>query len=211
MAYCYVLLLLPTLQLTRAALRRWYTWNCSPPYARITSSLARLFVAFAGTKHYCLTAVNRDGALCCPDFPRRRGLKPQFFFPYSAIDRYTVSKFAVCVVLEACFVFLVTYREPRGLEVRGAIAVALNRMAISLRQANCDERAAYGNRTRLLGLGSRCTTDVLMPQNRCKGTKLFTIYQIYNVQLQIFRLKVERLRFKDREIAKLLARKLAEI
>ena len=52
----------------------WYTWNCSPPYARITSSLARLFVAFAGTKHYCLTAVNRDGALCCPDFPRRRGL-----------------------------------------------------------------------------------------------------------------------------------------
>ena len=91
MAYCYVLLLLPTLQLTRAALRRWFTWNCSPPYARITSSLSRLFVAFAGTKHCCLTAVNRDGALCCPDFPRRRGLKPQFFFPYSAIDRYTVS------------------------------------------------------------------------------------------------------------------------
>ena len=29
--------------------------------------------------------------------------------------------------------------------------------------------------------------------------------------LQIFQLKVERLRFKDREIAKLLARKLAEI
>ena len=26
------------------------------------------------------------------------------------------------------------------------------------------EGAAYGNRTRLLGLGSRCTTDVLMPQ-----------------------------------------------
>ena len=94
MAYYYVLLLLPTLQLTRAALRRWYTWNCSPPYARITSSFARLFVAFAGTKHYCLTAVNRDGALCCPDFPRCRGLKHVFFFPYSAIDRCTISKFA---------------------------------------------------------------------------------------------------------------------
>ena len=25
-------------------------------------------------------------------------------------------------------------------------------------------RAEYGNRTRLLGLGSRCTTDVLIPQ-----------------------------------------------
>ena len=89
--YYYALLLLPTLQLTRAALRRWYTWNCSPPYARITSSLARLFVTFAGTKHHCLTAVNRDGALCCPDFPRRRGLKLEFFFPHSAIDRCTVS------------------------------------------------------------------------------------------------------------------------
>ena len=50
-----------------------------------------LFVAFAGTKHCCLTAVNRDGALCCPDFPRCRGLKRMFFFPYSAIDRCTVS------------------------------------------------------------------------------------------------------------------------
>ena len=26
-------------------------------------------VSVAGTKHYCLTAVNRCGALCCPDFP----------------------------------------------------------------------------------------------------------------------------------------------
>ena len=75
--------MLPTLQLTRAALRRWFTWNCSPSYARITSSLARLFVAFAGTKHCCLTAVNRDGALCCPDFPRDRGLKPKVFLPLS--------------------------------------------------------------------------------------------------------------------------------
>ena len=90
--YCYTLLLLPTLQLARAALKHWYTWNCSPSYARITSSLKRLFVAFAGTKHCCLTAINRDGALCCPDFPRRRGLKPQFFFPYSAIDRCTIFK-----------------------------------------------------------------------------------------------------------------------
>ena len=89
--YYYILLLLPTLQLARAALKRWYTWNCSPSYARITSSLARLFVAFAGTKHCCLTVVNRDGALCCPDFPRCRGLKRMFFFPYSAIDRCTVS------------------------------------------------------------------------------------------------------------------------
>ena len=56
---------------------------------------------------------------------------------------------------------------------RGAIAVALNRMAISLRQANCDERAAYGNRTRLLGLGSRCTTDVLMPRKRLQKYNIF--------------------------------------
>ena len=88
--YCYTLLLLPTLQLARAALKHWYTWNCSPQYARITSSIARLFVAFAGTKHCCLTAVNRGGALCCPDFPRDRGLKPRFFFPYPAIDRHTI-------------------------------------------------------------------------------------------------------------------------
>jgi len=26
-------------------------------------------VSVAVTKHYCLTAVNRCGALCCPDFP----------------------------------------------------------------------------------------------------------------------------------------------
>ena len=73
--------MLPTLQLARAALSRWYTWNCSPPYARITSSIARLLVSFAGTKHCCLTAVNRGGALCCPDFPRDRGLKPEDFLP----------------------------------------------------------------------------------------------------------------------------------
>ena len=38
-------------------------------------------------------------------------------------------------------------------------------------------RAAYGNRTRLLGLGSRCTTDVLMPQFRCKITTFFSYMQ----------------------------------
>ena len=129
--YCYILLLLPTLQLARAALRRWYTWNCSPPYARITSSFARLFVAFAGTKHCCLTAINRYGALCCPDFPRDRGLKQMFFFPYPAIDRHTIF-ISLTSVVHATSAFR--------------------------------RRAAYGNRTRLLGLGSRCTTDVLMPQ-----------------------------------------------
>ena len=60
----------------------------------VSHHLCRLLVSFAGTKHCCLTAVNRDGALCCPDFPRCRGLKHVFFFPYSAIDRCTVSKFA---------------------------------------------------------------------------------------------------------------------
>ena len=36
-------------------------------------------------------------------------------------------------------------------------------------------RAAYGNRTRLLGLGSRCTTDVLMPQIRLQKYYFFFI------------------------------------
>ena len=77
----------------------------------------RDLVSVAGTKHYCLTAVNRYGALCCPDFPQRAGLK------------------------HACF----------------------SSEALSDRPINCG--AVYGNRTRLLGLGSRCTTDVLTPQN----------------------------------------------
>ena len=39
-------------------------------------------------------------------------------------------------------------------------------------------RAVYGNRTRLLGLGSRCTTDVLTPhyQNRVQRYCFFCIY-----------------------------------
>ena len=61
---CHALLSLPTLRLTRAALKRRFTWNCSPQYARFTS-----LVSVAVTKHCCLTAVNRYGALCCPDFP----------------------------------------------------------------------------------------------------------------------------------------------
>ena len=61
-------------------------------------------VSVAVTKHFCLTAVNRCGALCCPDFP---------------------------------------HLSARQTGLLGAV---------------------YGNRTRLLGLGSRCTTDVLTPQ-----------------------------------------------
>ena len=103
----------------------------------VSHPLCRLLVSFAGTKHCCLTAINRDGALCCPDFPRSRGLKQLFFFPYSAIDRCTVSKFALLYSLpKLCFLFPVTYREFRELEVGGAIAVALNRQAIFLRQAH---------------------------------------------------------------------------
>ena len=56
----------------------------------VSLPLCRLLVSFAGTKHCCLTAINRDGALCCPDFPRDRGLKQAFFFPYPAIDRHAI-------------------------------------------------------------------------------------------------------------------------
>ena len=144
----------------------------------VVSPAQRRLVSVPVTKHCCLTAVNRCGALCCPDFPRDRGLKQVFFFPYPAIDRYTIFvRFAhvVCALLRL-FRFArlppLFNGVPENFQFlgRGAIAVALNRIAISLRQAHCDERAAYGNRTRLLGLGSRCTTDVLMPQIRCKGT-----------------------------------------
>ena len=58
----------------------------------VVSPARRRLVSVPVTKHYCLTAINRCVALCCPDFPRRRGLKQMFFFPYSAIDRYTVFK-----------------------------------------------------------------------------------------------------------------------
>ena len=56
----------------------------------VVSPAQRRLVSVPVTKHCCLTAINRCAALCCPDFPRRRGLKPQFFFPYSAIDRCTI-------------------------------------------------------------------------------------------------------------------------
>ena len=71
----------------------------------VSHPLCRLLVSFAGTKHCCLTAVNRDGALCCPDFPRDRGLKPRLFFPYPAIDRYTIFLFAsltLCALCSGC-------------------------------------------------------------------------------------------------------------
>ena len=56
----------------------------------VVSPAQRRLVSVPVTKHCCLTAVNRCGALCCPDFPRDRGLKRVFFFPYPAIDRYTI-------------------------------------------------------------------------------------------------------------------------
>ena len=71
----------------------------------VSLPLCRLLVSFAGTKHCCLTAVNRDGALCCPDFPRDRGLKPRLFFPYPAMNRYTIFLFAsltLCVLCSGC-------------------------------------------------------------------------------------------------------------
>ena len=137
----------------------------------VSHPLCRLLVSFAGTKHCCLTAINRDGALCCPDFPRDRGLKPMLFFPYLAIDRCTISKFAFSSK-RSLLLILFPYREPRGLEVREGMAATLMRSAF-LVASPFRRRAAYGNRTRLLGLGSRCTTDVLMPQNRCKITTFF--------------------------------------
>ena len=75
-------------------------------------------VSVAVTKHFCLTAVNRCGALCCPDFP---------------------------------------HLSARQTGLLGAV---------------------YGNRTRLLGLGSRCTTDVLTPQflNRPQNYCFFLNY-----------------------------------
>ena len=192
----------------------------------VSLPLCRLLVSFAGTKHCCLTAVNRDGALCCPDFPRDRGLKPLAFLPLSR-DRPTRYLFSLVMLLLTltgvvhatsayCFSILKlasipfsTYREPYRLEVRGGIAVAPMTLTgvVHATSAYCfsilklasipfstyrepyrlevrggiavapmtltgvvhatsafRRRAAYGNRTRLLGLGSRCTTDVLMPQ-----------------------------------------------
>ena len=35
----------------------------------LVSPARRRLVSVAVTKHFCLTAVNRCGALCCPDFP----------------------------------------------------------------------------------------------------------------------------------------------
>ena len=43
--------------------------------------VSHFLVSVAVTKHYCLTVVSRCGALCCPDFPRRRGYKPSVCLP----------------------------------------------------------------------------------------------------------------------------------
>ena len=75
----------------------------------VSLPLCRLLVSFAGTKHCCLTVVNRDGALCCPDFPRDRGLKPYAFLPLSR-DRpihYFCSLRSRCV----CSAQVVSLRE----------------------------------------------------------------------------------------------------
>ena len=90
--------------------------------------------------------------------------------------------FKVCASLSKfASYFLYSYREPRGLEVRGGTAIAPMTLSGVVHATSAfRRRAAYGNRTRLLGLGSRCTTDVLMPQNRCKSTIFFSIVQIYD-------------------------------
>ena len=142
-----------------------------------------LFVAFAGTKHCCLTAINRCGALCCPDFPRDRGLKQMFFFPYPAIDRHTIYISLTSVIFYGVLLLKLasnSFYLPRAswLEVRGGSAVAPRTLTSVVHATSAfRRRAAYGNRTRLLGLGSRCTTDVLMPQKGCKVTTFFSNIQ----------------------------------
>ena len=39
--------------------------------------------------------------------------------------------------------------------------------------------AGYGSRTRLLGLGSRCTTDVLIPRKLCYYTMQIRLNQLF--------------------------------
>ena len=56
----------------------------------VVSPARRRLVSVPVTKHCCLTAINRCGALCCPDFPRDRGLIPWNFFPYPAIDQHAI-------------------------------------------------------------------------------------------------------------------------
>ena len=71
----------------------------------VSLPLCRLLVSFAGTKHCCLTAVNRDGALCCPDFPRDRGLKPYAFLPLSRdrpIHYFLFASLTLCVLCSCC-------------------------------------------------------------------------------------------------------------
>ena len=110
------------------------------------------------------------------------------------MNRHTIS--VLCSLRrgpEACFVFPVSL--PRASWARGKRRNGGNPNAQSafLVASPFRRRAAYGNRTRLLGLGSRCTTDVLMPQK-----KLFRL-QKYNIffncarkctQKCIFRFKI---------------------
>ena len=87
----------------------------------VSLPLCRFFVTFAGTKHCCLTAGNRDGALCCPDFPRDRGLKPLAFLPLSR-DRPTRYIFRrrscdkrICFFSKRSLLLIpFSYREPLG-------------------------------------------------------------------------------------------------
>ena len=115
----------------------------------VVSPARRRLVSVPVTKHCCLTAINRCGALCCPDFPRDRGLIPWNFFPYPAIDQHAI----FCIVQYRSTLFnivdIVLYHS--SLFSKSDFRVRF-------------EGATYGNRTRLLGLGSRCTTDVLMSQ-----------------------------------------------
>ena len=145
-----------------------------PPYG--------LFVAFAGTKHCCLTAINRCGALCCPDFPRDRGLKQVFFFPYPAIDRHAIYISLTSVIFYGVLLLKLasnSFYLPRASWARGKRRNGVRPKSRSdfFAISPFRRRAAYGNRTRLLGLGSRCTTDVLMPQFRCKVTTFFSYIQ----------------------------------
>ena len=86
-------------------------------------------------------------------------------------------------LLQAHFYFLklascslYSYRELRELEVRGGMAATSMRNCAFFVASPFRRRAAYGNRTRLLGLGSRCTTDVVMPQQGLQKYNFFCNY-----------------------------------
>ena len=83
----------------------------------VVSPARRRLVSVPVTKHCCLTAINRYGALCCPDFPRDRGLKQILFFPYPAIDRYAIYvRFAHVMCLCAFILALLVKERHTGIE-----------------------------------------------------------------------------------------------